>query len=297
MSASSHHKICLTFVVKMNLFWRNEQPNPLRNFTITSIDQDEKHFWFTVDCALDFKQSECLISVHNLPGLAGQKQVESATPGQSRCSIKSTQKFTSQDLQSMQQACNTGLAYLSQDTKIDYSTELHLYEIESCNGSGTEVKDPQMLKAWLASLNPANMPAPSLNGQHEPQQSIMDNQETQQATPPRHQPFVVLPSQVLSSPHKRSRISSGWDEEPQASFCVLLLAMLQPWIDYIHLPLFGMIDLQIVVMCTLQSSFASEYADLAEQLAALKLEVTENFDTLQGQVRLLQRFHVVQVHV
>ena len=199
-------------------------------FKILTIKQQDfgkfKKLWFTLDHALDCDTSEKvihLISIHNLHCLTGQKQVEDAACDGMSCSIKRTTALSSQDLHRMQQACNSGTATLTQDAKVYKSTEISVYEINTCNGSGLEVKDPQALKAWSSSLMPTNRPVASSSGQHAcpeqmttpNQQPTIHDQQIQQTAPQCPQPSLVELPPTLAGSLKRSRISS--DTQPQAS--------------------------------------------------------------------------------
>ena len=217
----------MTFGVRKNLYWETVLLHPLPDFKILTIEQHDfgkiKKLWFTLDHALDCDSSEkviYLVSIHNLPRLTGQKQIEDATHGGMRFSIKRTKALTSQDLQCMQQACNSGTALLTQDAKIYKNTEVSVYEIDTCNGSGLEVKDLQALKAWSSSLIPTDTPAASPSVQHAgPQQLDVHDQQTQQTAPQHPQPPLVELPLALPSSNKRSRTSSELHKEQQASLC------------------------------------------------------------------------------
>ena len=216
----------MTFGVKRNLYWETLLLHPLPGIKIWNVEQHNhgkiKKLWFTLDRALDCEMSEELIhiiSIHNVPCLTGQKQVEDATSGGMRCSIKCTKPLSADDLQCMQQACNSRTALLTQDAKVYKSTEVSVYEIETCNGSGLEVKDPQILKAWSASLRPTNTPAASSSSQHAIYEQLpMHGQQTQQVASQHSPPVVETPSTVPGS-NKRNRTSSEVHEESQASVC------------------------------------------------------------------------------
>lgn len=212
---SSVQKTNLEVTVKRNLFWRHRQLAHPPEFRITAVElKDQKQLCCTLDRAVRFKTSECLVSIHHVPGLKRQWPVGVVSPDQTECSIN--QKFTPTELQNLQQACKSGAARLTQDTEVDYSTELQLYEVARCNGSGSEVKKATTLKEWCArmtthapALSPANQHA---SFQQPPQQSPDCNQQFHPVTC--STPLPVLPSTVIPS-NKRPR--SGLDNAPQAS--------------------------------------------------------------------------------
>ena len=215
----------MVFGVRKNLYWETKLLHSLPACKILTIEQHDfgkyKKLWFTLDHAWDWDMSEglvYLVSIHSVPGLTGQKQVEDTTPGGMRCSIKRTKALTSQDLQYMQQACNSRTALLTQDAKVYKNTEVSVYEIDTCNGSGLEVKDPQALKEWSASLIPTDTPAASPSIQHAaPQQlDVLDQQTQQTASQHPQNPPAELPSTAPSS-NKRRSTSSGLHEDRQAS--------------------------------------------------------------------------------
>lgn len=212
----------MTFAVKKNLWWRALQPPQLPDFQILNVDIEQQHHgrgrkvWFTLDHALECNTSRSttiIVNIRDLPGLIGETRLEDATLGDTRCSIMSTKNLSSHDLQCMQLACSQRTATLTQEHNIDKSTEVDVYTIESCNGSGLEVKDLGTLKEWCSNLTPTNMTTAAPNSEHiYSQQMIMTAQAEAQ---PCHQPALVgLASTVPRN--KRNRSVSELHEERQA---------------------------------------------------------------------------------
>lgn len=191
------------------------------DFLILSIEQQDhgKHrkIWLTLYHALDYNASESLtivISVDNLPGLTGQKQVEDVSNGGTRCSVMSTKLFSPDDLQSMKQACIHRTATLTQKHKVDKSILVDVYTLEKCNGSCYEVKALRKLREWCSDFTP---PAALPSGEAGFSQPLIAAlQHAPQIAYPCYQPEVTSP--IPSN--KRTRTGSGLQQEQrQARTC------------------------------------------------------------------------------
>lgn len=203
--SSQSETLTLDFSVCNNKFWKCIQPEPRPQHTITSItydsDQDADLIWLNLNSPIKFGTTECLVRIYGLPGMTGQKkQVEKAVSGEMKCSIKFQ---NAHQLSGMQQACRENHAYLVQETEVLHNPTLHHFEITSCNGLGSEVREAASIKSWHAALPTVHTSLNFSAFSHQHEQQATDYSFGQPSQPSRFTPLQpstldILPSVVLS---------------------------------------------------------------------------------------------------